>query len=239
MRARLATQTLFAIVLAGCVSAPSPVPVLSPASDAAAAGLVDIRALVPDMAEDIRYASSHNFVGMPIDGYEAPKCYLLRPAAEALQRVEAALRAKHQRLLVFDCYRPVRAVRHFMRWAHDPADLKTKAEFYPDLDKHALVPQYIAEHSGHSRGATVDLTLMQCDGGGENCAELDMGTGFDFFGERAHTESPSVTAGQRANRYRLRDAMQAQGFRNYADEWWHYTLQPEPTPNLAYDVPVR
>lgn len=239
MRTRLATPILFAITLVGCAAAPPAAPALSPVRDAAAAGLVDIRALVPDMAEDIRYAGSHNFVGTPIDGYEAPKCYLLRPAAEALQRVETALRARHQRLLVYDCYRPVRAVHHFMRWARDPLDQRNKAEFYPDLDKRALVPQYIAEHSGHSRGATVDLTVMQCDGQGEHCAPLDMGTGFDFFGERAHTDSPSVTAGQRANRHRLRDAMQAQGFRNYADEWWHYTLQPESTPHLAYDVPVR
>lgn len=241
MPARVATPILFAIALAGYASVAAPVaaPALSPARDASAAGLVDVRELVPDIREDIRYAGSHNFVGTPIDGYEVPKCYLLRPAAQALQRVESALRMQHQRLLVYDCYRPVRAVRHFMRWARDPGDQKHKAEFYPELDKRALVPQYIAEHSGHSRGATVDLTLQQCDEHGEHCAPLDMGTGFDFFGERAHTESPSVTAAQRGNRHILRDAMQAQGFRNYVDEWWHYTIEPEPAPHLSYDVPVR
>ncbi|HEY9541070.1 MAG TPA: serine hydrolase [Luteimonas sp.] len=215
------------------------VPAVSPADDAQSAGMVDIRALVPDMAQDIRYAGSHNFVGTPIDGYDAPRCYLLRPVAQALQRVEAALRDSHRRLLIYDCYRPVRAVQHFMRWVNDPDDQKNKAEFYPLLGKDVLVGQYIAEHSGHSRGATLDLTLMQCDDRGENCEPLDMGTGFDYFGELAHTDSPNVTAAQRRNRHLLRDAMQGQGFANYADEWWHYTLRPEPDPHTAYDFPLR
>lgn len=226
------------IVFAGCASISS-IPETSPATDATAASMVDIRALVPDMRLDMRYAGSHNFVGTPIEGYQAPRCYLLRPVAEALQRVETGLRAQHRRLLIFDCYRPVRAVQHFMRWVRDLDDQRNKAEFYPQLDKSALVPQYIAEYSGHSRGATLDLTMMQCDDNSEHCAPLDMGTGFDYFGELAHTDSPNVTAAQRANRHALRDAMEAQGFDNYADEWWHYTLRPEPTPDTAYDFPVR
>ena len=215
------------------------VPKVSPAADARSAGMVDIRELVPDIAQDIRYAGDHNFVGTPIDGYEAPRCYLLRPVAEALQRVEASLREGNRRLLIYDCFRPVRAVRHFMRWAKDPDALANKAEFYPLLDKDKLVPQYIAEHSGHSRGATLDLTLMQCDDAGADCEPLDMGTGFDYFGELAHTDSPNATAAQRSNRHLLRDAMRAQGFSNYSDEWWHYTLKPEPDPGTAYDFPLR
>ncbi len=229
-------------VAAGCASTPpaSPsIPEVSPATDAAAAGMVDVTTLAPGIARDMRYAGSHNFVGRPIAGYEAPRCYLLRPVAEALARVEAALEARRQRLLVFDCYRPVRAVEDFMRWVRDPADLRNKAEFYPLLDKSALAPGYIAEHSGHSRGATLDLTLEQCDAGGERCEPLDMGTGFDYFGELAHTDSPDVTAAQRANRHLLREAMQAQGFDNYVKEWWHYTLKPEPDAGTAYDFPVR
>ncbi len=233
-----ALQALLLAAVAGCASTPN-VPAVSPATDAAAAGMVEIRDLVPDMALDIRYAGSHNFVGVPVDGYDASRCYLLRPVAEALQRVEAGLRERQQRLLVFDCYRPVRAVQHFMRWANDPDDQRNKAEFYPLLGKDALVPQYIAEHSGHSRGATLDLTLMQCDADGNDCAPLDMGTGFDYFGELAHTDSPNATAAQRRNRHLLRDAMQAQGFSNYTDEWWHYTLRPEPDPHTAYDFPLR
>jgi D-alanyl-D-alanine dipeptidase len=229
------------LAVAGCASTPAPTspPAVSPAADAEAAGMLDIRALVPDMQLDIRYAGNHNFVGRPIDGYEAPRCYLLRPVAEALQRVEAGLRENHQRLQIFDCYRPVRAVQHFVRWIHDPQDQRNKAEFYPLLDKSQLMPGYIAEHSGHSRGATLDLTMMQCDDNDDACVALDMGTGFDYFGELAHTDSPNVTAVQRRNRYLLRDAMQAQGFGNYADEWWHYTLRPEPDPRTAYDFPLR
>ena len=238
MPIRFATCFLFALAIVGCASTPT-VPEVSPAADAEAAGMVDIRALVPDMRLDIRYAGSHNFVGTPIEGYDAPRCYLLRQVAEALQRVEAGLRANHQRMQIFDCYRPVRVVQHFVRWIHDPQDQRNKAEFYPSLDKSKLMPGYIAEHSGHSRGATLDLTLLQCDDSGENCAPLDMGTGFDYFGELAHTDSPHVTAAQRDNRHRLRNAMQAQGFDNYVDEWWHYTLRPEPAPHTAYDFPLR
>ena len=225
----------------GCDDAPaaaSPVRT-SPARTPAQAGLSDIATLVPGIATDIRYFGSHNFVGRPVDGYQAPKCYLLTPVAQALARVEAALRPQGLRLKIFDCYRPVRAVAHFMRWVDDAADTRTKAEFYPDLDKPALRGEYIAPVSGHSRGATVDLTLLQCDAGGGDCRELDMGTPFDFFGARANTDHPHISAQQRANRDRLRLAMADAGFANYPMEWWHFTLRPEPSPGLQFDVPVR
>lgn len=200
--------------------------------------MVDLRTLVPDMAQDIRYFGADNFVGTRVDGYEAPRCWLKREAAEALARVERGLRERHLRLRVFDCYRPVRAVAHFMRWAGDPADVKTKAAHYPGLDKPQLLGGYIAPVSGHSRGATLDLTLSRCDARDADCRPLDMGTDFDFFGTRANTDSPEASEAQRANRRLLRDAMAAQGFRNYPMEWWHYTFQPEPTPGTLYDVPV-
>lgn len=227
-------------LLAGCrsVTADAPAaPRLSSARTAAEAGLVDVRALAPDFAEDMRYAGSDNFVGTPIDGYHAARCYLLPPAADALVRADAALRASGLRLQVWDCYRPARAVRHFVRWARDLTDQKTKAAHYPNLDKSALLGDYIAPVSGHSRGATVDLTLLRCGEG--HCTPLDMGTDFDLFDPRAHTASPLVTAAQRANRAQLLQAMEAQGFRNYPLEWWHYTLQPEPAPGVLYDVPVE
>ncbi len=213
----------------------------------AEAGLVDIRTLLPDIAHDIRYASRDNFVGEPIDGYQAPRCYLLRPVAVALQRVELDLRAQNLRLKVFDCYRPARAVRHFVRWAEDPgsspgqalADQRSKAQYYPNLDKRALLGDYIAPVSGHSRGATVDLTLMRCAAGGDRCEPLDMGTDFDFFDQRANTDSPLVTSEQRDNRRRLRTAMMRYGFANYPLEWWHYTLTPKPSTDVALDVPVQ
>ena len=213
-----------------------PTPVLSDAKAPAEAGLIDIRVLVPDIAEDIRYASADNFVGMPIDGYAAPRCYLLKPVAEALQRVEMTLRRNGLRLKLFDCYRPARAVRHFVRWAGDPANQSTKPRYYPNLDKTELLGEYIAPISGHSRGATVDLTLLRCD---LRCEPLDMGTEFDFFDPRANTDSPQITSVQRDNRRRLRKAMEQQGFRNYPQEWWHYTLKPEPSPQTIHDVPVQ
>lgn len=213
-------------------------PVLSPARSMEAAGLVDIRTLVPDMSQEIRYFGSHNFVGAPVDGYEAPRCWLKREAAEALARVDAALRKRHQRLRVYDCYRPARAVAQFVRWMDDAADLRTKAEFYPDLDKPQLRGVYIAPVSGHSRGGTVDLTLLQCDGRNAGCLPLDMGTPFDFFGTRANTDSPEVDDAQRANRHLLREAMAAEGFVNLPEEWWHFRLDPEPSPDMYYDVPV-
>lgn len=212
---------------------------LSPAKTAAAAHLVDIRTLVPDIHEDIKYAGHDNFVGRPVDGYAAPKCLLLKPVGEALARVESDLRREHARLHIWDCYRPARAVADFVRWAHDLSDQTTKAAHYPNLDKSKLLGDYIAPVSGHSRGATTDLSLEQCDAHDRHCALLDMGTGFDWFGPRANTDSPAITAAQRANRQRLLKAMAREGFRNYPMEWWHYTFQPEPTPYTLYDVPIR
>lgn len=204
-----------------------------------AAGLVDIRTLVPDIDLDIRYAGSDNFIGAPVDGYEAPRCYLLAPAAQALQQAESALRRENLRLRLFDCYRPARAVRHFVAWAEDLDDQSTKARHYPDLDKRELLGAYISPTSGHSRGATVDLTLMQCEADGSACRPLDMGTPFDFFDPSANTDSPRATPAQHANRDRLRQAMQRAGFRNYPMEWWHFTLDPEPAPKTFFDVPLK
>ncbi|HEY4366988.1 MAG TPA: M15 family metallopeptidase [Steroidobacteraceae bacterium] len=228
------------VVLVGaafsCVAA-DPAVKISPASTATAAGMIDMRSLVPDFSVDMRYAGSDNFVGTPVDGYEAPRCFLLRPVAEALQRVELALRKQHMRLRVFDCYRPVRAVRHFVRWASDLEDQRTKSAHYPALDKRVLLGDYIASTSGHSRGATTDLTLMECER--QQCAPLDMGTDFDFFDARAHTDAPDVTPVQHENRLRLRDAMEREGFQNYTHEWWHYTFRPEPSPEVAFDFVVK
>ena len=224
--------------IASCGSAPPGVTV-STAASADEAGLVDIARLIPDAALDIRYATVHNFVGAPVDGYEAPKCYLLEPVADALARVERELRKENLRLVMFDCYRPVRAVRHFVRWAEDLSDQRTKPVHYPKIDKSSLLGVYISRSSGHSRGATIDLGLLRCDDEGQTCTPVDMGTPFDFFDELAHTDSPDVSDEQRANRYRLRDAMRRERFENYVEEWWHYTYRPEPSPTVAYDVPVR
>ncbi|WP_166744310.1 MULTISPECIES: M15 family metallopeptidase [Xanthomonas] len=225
---------LLALLLSGVGAAQ---PHVSRATTAAQAGLIDVQRLAPNLAVDLRYAGSNNFTGRVVPGYLAPRCYLLRPAAEALARVAQRLESDGYRLQVFDCYRPVRAVQAFVAWAADLGDQSTKAQYYPRVDKRALLGDYIAETSGHSRGATLDLGLLDCRHGA--CAAVDMGTAFDFFDTRAHTDAPEITDAQRAQRRRLLRAMAAEGFANYPMEWWHFTFRSEPTPNTAYDVPVE
>lgn len=238
-RWRRALVLLMTLATVACSTAiPAPAPEVSDATTFEQAGLVDIRSLVPDIAEDIRYAGADNFVGVPVDGYHAPRCYLRESSAEALRKVEAALREEGFRLQLFDCYRPARAVRHFVRWAGDLRDQRTKPRHYPSLDKQALLGEYIAPVSGHSRGATVDLTLLDCRAGGGHCRAMDMGTEFDFFDPHANTDSPAITAGQRDNRQRLLQAMAREGFRNYPQEWWHYSLASERS-QVLYDIPVE
>lgn len=214
------------------------VPRLSKARTMQEAGMVDVRSLAPDISQDIRYFGGNNFIGTQVDGYEAPRCWLTRDAAEALVRVDKALRLRHQRLRIHDCYRPARAVAHFMRWLDDAGDLRTKPTHYPSLEKAQLRGGYIAPLSGHSRGATVDVTLLQCDEHDAACTPVDMGTDYDFFGSRAHTDSREVTPAQGINRHLLREAMAAQGFGNYPMEWWHFTFQPDAVPSTYYDIPV-
>jgi D-alanyl-D-alanine dipeptidase len=202
---------------------------------ARAATLIDAATVVPGLVAEMRYAGSHNFVGRPIDGYRAPRCLLTPPAANALAEVARDLASSGLVIKVFDCYRPARAVADFVRWARDWRDQAAKAEFYPDVDKRTLFRDgYIASHSGHSRGSTVDMTLARLDG-----TELDMGTRFDFFSPKSWTAASKVTAEQHANRMRLAAAMQRRGFRGYPKEWWHFTLRNEPFPDTYFDVPVQ
>jgi zinc D-Ala-D-Ala dipeptidase len=199
------------------------------------AAFVDVATLAPGLIAEMRYAGSHNFVGRPIDGYQAPRCLLAAPAAEALAAVARDLAPRGLVIKAFDCYRPVRAVANFMRWARDLNDTAAKAEFYPNVDKRTLFRDgYIASHSGHSRGATVDMTLATADG-----HDLDMGTPFDFFSPHSWTADPSITAQQHANRMLLATAMRRRGFRGYDKEWWHFTLRAEPFPETYFDFPVR
>ena len=237
---RFALIPLLAFATGACATPPAsskPAVRVSPATTAEQAGLVDVATLAPDLHVEMRYAGSDNFTGAPVPGYEANTCLLLRPAAEALAAVQAELRPQGLSLQIFDCYRPVRAVKVFVAWARDLSDQRGKPEHYPNLDKSQLLGPYIAETSGHSRGATVDLSLLRC--AAQGCAPLDMGTGFDLFDPRANTDAPEINAAQRENRRHLLDAMQRHGFANYPLEWWHYTFKPEPTPATAYDVPVR
>jgi len=243
---RIVLLPLLAFAATACAATPAniatPVPTkpavqVSPATSAEQAGLVDVSTLAPDIRVEMRYAGSDNFTGAVVPGYEAKKCLLLKPAAEALAAAQADLRSRGLSLEIFDCYRPVRAVHAFVDWAHDLSDQRTKAEHYPNVDKSQLLGPYIAETSGHSRGATLDVGLLRCDGNA--CTPLDMGAEFDLFDPRANTDSPAITEVQHANRKLLLDAMKQRGFANYPLEWWHFTFKPEPTPTTAYDVPIR
>lgn len=198
-------------------------------------GFVDLARAVPGIALEVRYAGSHNFVGAPIDGYGRARILLTHLAASALGKAQEELEPFGFGLKVFDGYRPQRAVEHFVRWARDPADLKGQAEFYPNVDKARLFELgYIAERSGHSRGSTVDLTLVVLADG----SELDMGSPYDLFDPISRPGSPQVSPAQRAHRLLLREVMRRAGFRPYAEEWWHFTLEAEPFPETYFDIPI-
>ena len=201
-----------------------------------ASDFVLITDVVPDVILEIRYYSTYNFVGDRIDGYEEPVALLTKEAAEALKEVSQELNAKGYRLKIYDAYRPQMAVSHFVRWAKDEKDARMKEYFYPELDKDVLFPQgYIMEHSGHSRGSTVDLTLFDMRTG----KEADMGGTFDYFGELSHPDYSAITEEQYANRMLLREAMVSHGFKPLAEEWWHFTLENEPYPDTYFTFPVN
>ncbi|MFD4996941.1 M15 family metallopeptidase [Streptomyces buecherae] len=213
----------------------------------------------PTIRQEMRYVTPHNFVGTRIAGYRQPLCILTAPAARALHRAQRTLLRQGYSLKVYDCYRPQRAVDHFVRWAKDLDDQRMKAEFYPRVDKTRLFEDgYIAEKSGHSRGSTVDLTLVKLPAKptrpyvpGEPLAPcyapqaerfpdnaVDTGTGFDCFDTLSHTLDPRVVGKQRAHRLLLKGALEKAGFRNLPEEWWHFTYQPEPFPDTYFDFPV-
>ena len=199
-------------------------------------GFVLVGEAIPDALLDIRYYTTYNFVGARIDGYEAPVAVLTREAADALKFVRDDMKAQGLRLVIYDAYRPQRAVDHFARWAEDIADTRMKAVFYPDVDKADLFEKgFIARRSGHSRGSTVDLTLLDEATG----KLLDMGGPFDFFGELSHPDYAGVTAQQHENRMLLQSAMMKRGFKPLSTEWWHFTLVDEPYPKTFFDFPVR
>ena len=213
----------------------------------------------PSIEQDMRYAGADNFTGRKVPGYDAPECVLVRQAAEALKAVQADVKAKGLSLKVYDCYRPRQAVAAFVAWSKAPDDPNSKAVHYPALAKTELFPQgYIAAVSGHSRGATMDLTLVPLDAdpvqpatggnalgactapaaGREADTSIDMGTGFDCFDVKANTAVPGLSMAQQQNRQMLVDAMARHGFKSYDKEWWHFTLENEPFPNTVFDFPI-
>lgn len=224
--ARPALALLLLMVGVPTVRAQAPLP----------AGFVDAAAVVDGLVVDMRYFGDNNFVGERIDGYERPRCLLSAPAASALAAIQRNLAPRGLGLKVYDCYRPVRAVAHFLRWARKIEDGKRKAEFYPDLDKRDLFRLgYLASRSGHSRGSTVDLTLVRRS----DQRELDMGTPYDFSSRRSWTADTSVSRPAQENRALFAQAMIRGGFRPYHKEWWHFTLANEPFPDTYFDFPVR
>lgn len=222
-------------------------------------GFVYLRAVDPTIRQEVRYFGHHNFVGRPIPGYEANEIVLTWQAAEALARVQAEVRASGYTLKVYDGYRPQRAVDAFVAWAADPADDAMRTEFYPTIEKDRLFPEgYIAARSGHSRGSTVDLTLVKLPvreqatyhvgqplvpctdpvGVRFDDNSIDMGTGFDCFSERSHHGNADVPLIAQVHRRLLLEVMEKHGFRRYDEEWWHYTLRNEPFPDTYFDFPI-
>jgi D-alanyl-D-alanine dipeptidase len=201
------------------------------------AGFLYLDQVIPDIRTDLRYRSDDNFVGAIVEGYAGTRAMLSQPAAQALAKVQSELRGQGLGLLVFDAYRPQRAVNHFARWAKDLSDTKMKQRYYPAVDKADLFSQgYIAGRSGHSRGSTVDLTLVSLTA---PFGELDMGTFFDFFGERSWLDAVGLTNVQMHNRALLQQTMKKHGFTPYSKEWWHFTLSAEPFPDTYFDFEIR
>lgn len=197
---------------------------------------VYIHEVVPDVMLDIRYFSEDNFMGTRVDGYLRPVSLVSSEAARALVDVQTELKRQGLGLKIFDAYRPQKAVNHFMRWADDPSDILTKQKYYPDLPKDRLFDLgYISRKSGHTRGSTVDLTIIELATG----SELDMGSPWDFFGEISHHDSPLVDDKATVNRDLLRQVMVRHGFRPIVTEWWHYTLENEPFPETYFDFDVN
>ena len=224
------------------------------------ADFVEAAKVAPRLLLDMRYYTDHNFVGARVRGYLAPKCLLTKKAALALAEVQKELLAFGHSLKVYDCYRPQRAVDHFVDWAKDVNDTAAKQEFYPTLDKKNLFKDgYIAYHSSHTRGSTVDLTIVALPAAREETYlpnskprpcylpgplrfrdnSLDMGTAFDCFHTLSHTAASEIAAPGRVNRLLLKALMEKHGFVNYDKEWWHFTLKDEPYPETFFDFPVK
>ena len=197
---------------------------------------VYLKELMPNLRSDLRYFGTNNFVGQQIDGYNAPKCILSREAAEALQKVQAELERIGFGLLIYDAYRPQQAVDFFIGWAEDDSDTLMKEEFYPNIDKKDLFKKgYISKKSGHTRGSTVDLTIVSL----KTRHILNMGSPYDLFDEKSHTDYPHITKNQHALRLLLKRRMEKHGFKSYEKEWWHFTLINEPFPDTYFNFPVE
>jgi D-alanyl-D-alanine dipeptidase len=245
------------LVLFLALAAPASADVVEQAPPGAFVSLHDVD---PSIVVEMRYLTNHNFIGRRIPGYRENVCLLTKQAAEALARVQARVRADGYSLKVYDCYRPQRSVDAFVRWGKDLSDQRMKAEFYPRVRKSRVFKEgYIATQSGHSRGSTMDLTLIKLPARKQeryhrgdrlrDCAAprskrfgdntIDMGTGYDCFDPLAHPYAKRFRGKVRRNRLRLREPMIAAGFKGLETEWWHFTLKAEPYPETFFDFPVE
>jgi zinc D-Ala-D-Ala dipeptidase len=223
---------------------------------AAPDGFVDIADVAADIVVDARYAGGDNFMGRPARGYGAARCLLTKPAARALADAQRDVAAFGLSLMVYDCYRPQRAVDDFVAWARDTSAAPIDPAHHPVVPRSELFQRgYIAARSGHSRGSTVDLTLIPAGPRqrgappSRDCraivgplapdGSLDMGTTFDCFDERSRAADAKVSADARRNRLLLRAVMEKHGFAPYAQEWWHFTLAGEPFPKTRFDFEIQ
>ncbi len=198
---------------------------------------VRLSEVAPDMVLDMRYYGDNNFMNTPADGYTKPEAILSVAAAQALQKVQAELMQQGLGIKIFDAYRPQCAVNHFLRWTQLPEDAAVTARFHPGLSKAQLFELgYLVARSSHTRGSTVDMTLVAWEQG--EAIELDMGTEFDFFGEASAVSYSRISPEQRANRLLLRYVMERQHFVGFEMEWWHFTLRNEPYPNQYFNFSV-
>lgn len=220
---------------------------------------VDVKQFIPEIQADIRYYSTHNFVGRRISGYEQPVCLLTKPAAMALKVAESQILSMGLTFKVYDCYRPQTAVNDFANWATQIKDTMMRTEFYPTVDKKNLFSDgYVAYQSGHSRGSTMDLTIVPLGSvippykpnlAQVSCTapkqkrfrdnSLDFGTGFDCFSPVSHPDYQQLSPQMKANRLLLQTVMKQAGFKPLDTEWWHFTLVNEPYPNTYFDFPVK
>lgn len=200
-------------------------------------GFLCLNDLCPDLLISLDYSSPHNFTGEIVPGYKAKKAYLALTPANALKKVLVRAQSVGYGLKIFDAYRPVKAVQFFQEWAkRSENNLEIKSLYYPNYSRMELFENgFIAKQSSHSRGSAVDLTVVDL----KTNEELDMGSAFDYFHESSHTNSDLISEDQRKNRMILKDLMEQEGFKNFSQEWWHYSFQPEPFPHQSFDFDVE
>jgi D-alanyl-D-alanine dipeptidase len=199
-------------------------------------GFVYLSDVDKTIKSELRYLSSNNFIGKPIDGYSNNRVIITKPAAINLKKIQTELLKKGFSLKIFDAYRPQQAVNHFVKWAKVLNDTLMKKEYYPEVHKSELFNLgYIASKSGHTRGSTLDVTIINL----KTAKELDMGSPYDFFGVQSHPFYPKISKEQKENRVFLRAIMLQNNFKPYENEWWHFTLIEEPFPNTYFNFPVK